>query len=222
MSRARPTPKDPNPLLQGNNRDFSPIPPFSAKNCPENNCESSSLPDDPPEIPCATEQGINSTTTGNEFATIRELIRRNRESGSQSPDASGSRRMETPPRAPGYGSTPAGRGRLLRDARRGVYGDTCIFYRIWKPRRPSRGRSLRCPFDERPDRGATRRRSLIGKYACVAVNPARRAVVPRRSNCGVCHILHAGTAPMWGLYEETAREIRHLRYASQFCTARAE
>ncbi len=81
----RPILKDPNPLLQGNNREFSPIPPFSAKNCLENNCESSSLPDNSPEIPCATEQGINSTTTGNEFATIRELIRRNRESGAKVP-----------------------------------------------------------------------------------------------------------------------------------------
>src|SRR5271155_6168918 len=80
------------PLQQLINREFSPIPPFSAKNRLENNCESSSLPDDPPEIPCVAEQGINSTTTGNEFATNRELIRHNRESG-QSPDAPDSRQI---------------------------------------------------------------------------------------------------------------------------------
>jgi hypothetical protein len=85
VSRARPTLTNQNPLLQGNNSEFSPIPPFSAKNRLENNCESSSLPDDSPQIPCATEQGINSTTTGNEFATIRELIRHNRESGAKVP-----------------------------------------------------------------------------------------------------------------------------------------
>ena len=58
-------PEAQNPLLQGNNSEFAPIPPFSAKNRPENDCESSSLPDDPPKIPCATEQGIKSTTSGN-------------------------------------------------------------------------------------------------------------------------------------------------------------
>src|ERR1700733_10696543 len=84
-SRARATLKDPTPACQGNNSEFSPIPPLSANNRLENNRESSSLPDDSPEIPCATEQGINSTTTGNEFATIRELIRHNRESGAKAP-----------------------------------------------------------------------------------------------------------------------------------------
>ena len=73
-------PKDQKGLVQGSNSESAPIPPFSAQNRLENNCESSSLPDDPPKIPCATEQGINSTTTGNEFATNRELIRHNRES----------------------------------------------------------------------------------------------------------------------------------------------
>jgi hypothetical protein len=62
----------PEPLLQGNNSEFSPIPPFSAKNRLENNRESSSLPDGSPKIPCATEQGIHSTTTGNSFDHNRE------------------------------------------------------------------------------------------------------------------------------------------------------
>jgi hypothetical protein len=69
--------------LQGNNSEFRPIPPFSTKNRLENNGESSSLPEELPKIPCATEQGINATTTGNEFANNRELIRHNRESGAK-------------------------------------------------------------------------------------------------------------------------------------------
>jgi hypothetical protein len=46
---------------------------------PENICEFSRLRDLRDEIPCATEQGINSTTTGNLIPANRELIRDNRE-----------------------------------------------------------------------------------------------------------------------------------------------
>ena len=70
-------------LLQGNNSEFPPIPPFCAKNRLENHCESSSLQDQRPEIPCAAEQGINSTGTGNPIFENRELIRHNRESGAK-------------------------------------------------------------------------------------------------------------------------------------------
>jgi hypothetical protein len=66
---------------QGNNREFSRNRLFSAKIRLENVCEFSSLRDEAPEIPCATEQGNNSTTTENQFATNRELIRHIRESG---------------------------------------------------------------------------------------------------------------------------------------------
>jgi len=45
----------------------------------ENIREFSSLRDGWPQIPCAAEQGNNSTATGNQFATNRELIRHNRE-----------------------------------------------------------------------------------------------------------------------------------------------
>ena len=76
--------KDQKRLLQGSNSELAPIPPFSAQNRLENNCESSSLPDDPPKIPCATEQGINSSRTGNRFLLNRELIRRIRESVTKS------------------------------------------------------------------------------------------------------------------------------------------
>jgi hypothetical protein len=65
---------------QGINREFLENPPIAAKNCPENICEFSRLRDLRDEIPCATEQGINSTTTGVQFAPNRELIRDNRES----------------------------------------------------------------------------------------------------------------------------------------------
>src|SRR5271156_2192777 len=77
-------PKDQKSLLQGSNSELAEISPFSAQNRLENNCESSSLPDDPPKIPCATEQGINSSRTGNRFALNSELIRHNRESGAKS------------------------------------------------------------------------------------------------------------------------------------------
>ena len=77
-------PKDQKGLLQGSNREFSPIPPFCAKNRLENHCESNSLPDQPQEIACAAEQGINSTGTGNPIFENRELIRHNRESGAKS------------------------------------------------------------------------------------------------------------------------------------------
>ena len=84
-------------LLQGNNSEFPPIPPFCAKNRLEKHRESSSLQDDPPKIPCATEQGIKSTGTGNPIFENRELIRHNRESGAKSrpPD---SRQMPSPSR----------------------------------------------------------------------------------------------------------------------------
>src|ERR1700678_3281354 len=76
-------PKDQKGLLQGNNSEFPPIPPFCAKNRLENHGESSSLLDDPPKIPCAAEQGINSTGTGKPIFENRELIRHNRETDAQ-------------------------------------------------------------------------------------------------------------------------------------------
>ena len=90
-------PKGRKRLLQGNNSEFSPIPPFCAKNRLENHRESSSLLDDPPKIPCAAEQGNNSTRTGKAIRENRELIRHNRESGAKSrpPD---SRQMPSPSR----------------------------------------------------------------------------------------------------------------------------
>ena len=60
-------PKDQNPLLQGNNSEFRPIPPFCAKNRLENQCESSCLPEAPPKIPCAD-------GTGKQFVPNRESI----------------------------------------------------------------------------------------------------------------------------------------------------
>ena len=128
VSRVRPPLKDPNPLLQGNNSVFPPIPPFSAKNRLENNCESSSLPDDPSKIPCATEQGINSTTTGNQFATIRELIRHNRESGAKAPTRPIPIKWK-PRRGRAYGSTPAIPRRL------GAKTNSCSRRRTTKSRR---------------------------------------------------------------------------------------
>ena len=77
-------PKDQKRLLQGNNSEFPPIPPFCAKNRLENHCESSSLLGDPPKIPCAAEQGINSTGTGKPIFENRELIRHNRETDAKS------------------------------------------------------------------------------------------------------------------------------------------
>src|ERR1700677_4972283 len=77
-------PKDQKGLLQGNNSEFPPIPPFCAKNRLENQCESSSLQDQRPEIPCAAEQGNNSTRTGKAIRENRELIRHNRETGAKS------------------------------------------------------------------------------------------------------------------------------------------
>src|ERR1700722_8831561 len=50
-----------------------------AKPRPENICEFSCLRGQRHEIPYATEQGINSSITGNRLATNRELIRPNRE-----------------------------------------------------------------------------------------------------------------------------------------------
>src|SRR5271170_4282606 len=73
-------PKDQKGLQQGSNSELAEISPFSAQNRLENKRESSSLPDDPPKIPCATEQGINSSRTGKRFLLNRELIRRIRES----------------------------------------------------------------------------------------------------------------------------------------------
>jgi uncharacterized protein (DUF4415 family) len=88
----------PDRLLQGSNSELAPIPLFSAQNRLENNCESSSLPDGPPKIPCATEQGINSSRTGNRFLLNRELIRPQQGIRHKSPDASDSRRMPSPSR----------------------------------------------------------------------------------------------------------------------------
>src|SRR6202522_833878 len=85
-------PKDQKGLLQGNNSEFPPIPPFCAKNRLENHGESSSLLDDPPKIPCATEQGIKSTGTGKPIFENRELIRHNRDAG-PGPDAPDSRQI---------------------------------------------------------------------------------------------------------------------------------
>src|ERR1700677_1183986 len=76
--------KDQKRLLQGKNSEFSPLPPFGAKNRLENHRKSSSLLDDPPKIPCAAEQGNNSTRTGKARRENRELIRHNRESGAKS------------------------------------------------------------------------------------------------------------------------------------------
>jgi hypothetical protein len=90
-------PKDQKRLVQGSNSELAPIPPFSSKDRHENNCESSSLPDDPRKIPCATEQGINSSRTGNRFSLNRELIRRIRESVTKVPKLD-SRRMPFPSR----------------------------------------------------------------------------------------------------------------------------
>jgi hypothetical protein len=60
---------------QGTNREFARKWPRRRDNRLENIREFSGLRDGPPEIPCATEQGIHSTATGKQFATNRELIR---------------------------------------------------------------------------------------------------------------------------------------------------
>ena len=52
---------------------------------PENICEFSHLRDLRDEIPCATEQGNNSTTTGNLIRANKELIRYNGESAQVDP-----------------------------------------------------------------------------------------------------------------------------------------
>src|ERR1700721_93006 len=90
-------PKDQKRLLQGNNSEFPPIPPFCAKIRLENHCESSSLPGATQEIPCAAEQGINSTGTGKPIFENRELIRHNRESGAKS-RCTDSRQIPSPSR----------------------------------------------------------------------------------------------------------------------------
>jgi len=61
------------------NSEFLENPSINRKNRPENICEFSRLRDLRDEIPCATEQGINSTTTENLIRANRELIRNNRE-----------------------------------------------------------------------------------------------------------------------------------------------
>jgi hypothetical protein len=68
------------PAIQGNNSEFSRFWPLPAKIRPKNICEFSSLRGSRKRIPCATEQGINSTTTGNLIRGNSELIRPNRES----------------------------------------------------------------------------------------------------------------------------------------------
>src|SRR5271154_4615428 len=115
-------PKDQKGLQQGSNSESAEISPFSAQNRLENNCESSSLRDDLPKIPCATEQGINSSRTGNRFALNSELIRHNRESGAKSRrtrvEPSLRHRSEPLRRPPKHSASPS-RGWLARWA-----GDT--------------------------------------------------------------------------------------------------
>jgi hypothetical protein len=60
---------------QGNNSESARKSAARRENRLENICEFSNLRDDPPQIPCPREQGINSSTTGNRFADNRELIR---------------------------------------------------------------------------------------------------------------------------------------------------
>src|ERR1700735_4992017 len=67
------------PAKQGNNREFSRFWAIPVENRPEKICKFSSMRDVRNEFPCATEQGINSSRTGNSIRGNRELIRPNRE-----------------------------------------------------------------------------------------------------------------------------------------------
>jgi hypothetical protein len=67
-------------LQQGRNSESRENPSLAAKDRPENNCKFSWLRDLRDEIPCAAEQGINSSGTGNRIFENRELNRANRES----------------------------------------------------------------------------------------------------------------------------------------------
>jgi hypothetical protein len=69
---------------------------IAAENRHENICEFSHLRDLRDEIPCATEQGINSTTTGNLIRANRELIRANRELAQIDPPATVKRLFRYP------------------------------------------------------------------------------------------------------------------------------
>ena len=69
----------PGAVQQGNNSVFLGNPSTNTQNRPENICEFSCLRDLRDEIPCAAEQGINSSGTGKPIFVNRELIRANRE-----------------------------------------------------------------------------------------------------------------------------------------------
>jgi hypothetical protein len=68
--------RQPEGLQQGNNSESARKSASLRENRLENICEFTDLRDDRPQIPCAWEQGNNSTGTGNRFAKNRELIRR--------------------------------------------------------------------------------------------------------------------------------------------------
>src|SRR5271154_5273636 len=83
-SADRRSPEEPEPPVTGNQQRIYSDPVVFCEKPSRKQLRIQSLAGWPPKIPCAAEQGINSTTTGSRFATNRELIRHNRESGAKS------------------------------------------------------------------------------------------------------------------------------------------